>query len=615
MSKKYAYNKVADVFLNADRCAHLSAFATSQVGQRVVVVSTPGHGCSTFRDYYNGLTIALGKDFYRAIHSLPHTLDAVDLKAVYKDMAYEYLGVYYHEFFHLLYTDIDYATRQIYNLDRDIQGYVHDILNVLEDVTIEYSGSVSYPSSKLYVDKLSTIHFQEKAVEYMNDLLNSEPESINTFISFLLFYARGYDVSKFPRYELFENNKDFIKWGMFKCINTTVSKLRHNRQIAFAINICKLLAGEEVNKKDIDEGNIDTGSHPKVPGGTSSGAGKLKSILTPTNSTETESHYNNMKTTPIESEEIPEHDEYKEYKATRGNGMELPTSTTITDLTTEGIKSIANDDPVTQYTHIVERLDRYVDTRVNKPTYMDVRNKHKSIIDSVTSTIRKMRSHYGRITSNGQTSGTLHVPSYLNKKGTNKVFTKKTVPAAEADLVVAILVDNSGSMSGRKSKLAGEACISFSEALNSLNIPFAVYGFTEGRSCITIVLKDYHDLFEKTKYNLTLFTDNIQNRECYTFGGNIDEVNLRYVRDQLKKQPQADKVCIVISDGATCGDWKDLSNVASGMQKEGISVLGIGIYDDNVSKIYKNHIILRTQQDLEGLPAFLNKYLVKQLYK
>ena len=100
-----------------------------------------------------------------------------------------------------------------------------------------------------------------------------------------------------------------------------------------------------------------------------------------------------------------------------------------------------------------------------------------------------------------------------------------------------------------------------------------------------------------------------------TFGGNIDEVNLRYVRDQLKKQPQADKVCIVISDGATCGDWKDLSNVASGMQKEGISVLGIGIYDDNVSKIYKNHIILRTQQDLEGLPAFLNKYLVKQLYK
>jgi hypothetical protein len=68
---------------------------------------------------------------------------------------------------------------------------------------------------------------------------------------------------------------------------------------------------------------------------------------------------------------------------------------------------------------------------------------------------------------------------------------------------------------------------------------------------------------------------------------------------------------IVISDGATCGDWKELKRVADDMERRGIRVLGIGIFDRNVEKIYKNHIILKEQKDLEALPAFLNQYLIK----
>ena len=57
-----------------------------------------------------------------------------------------------------------------------------------------------------------------------------------------------------------------------------------------------------------------------------------------------------------------------------------------------------------------------------------------------------------------------------------------------------------------------------------------------------------------------------------------------------------DKVLIVISDGATCGSWKDLQITAENIEARGVTMLGIGIFDDNVRRIYKNHVILREQR-------------------
>jgi hypothetical protein len=74
-------------------------------------------------------------------------------------------------------------------------------------------------------------------------------------------------------------------------------------------------------------------------------------------------------------------------------------------------------------------------------------------------------------------------------------------------------------------------------------------------------------------------------------------------------------MCIVISDGATCGSWQDLRKVAQNMEASGILMLGIGIYDKNVEKIYDNHIVLKDSNDLEQLAGFLNRYLVRHVFK
>jgi cobalamin biosynthesis protein CobT len=114
---------------------------------------------------------------------------------------------------------------------------------------------------------------------------------------------------------------------------------------------------------------------------------------------------------------------------------------------------------------------------------------------------------------------------------------------------------------------------------------------------------------------MTLLTEQFNCDKLCTFSGNIDEVNLRYVRDILNKQPQKDKMCIVISDGATCGDWKILRQVAKNMEDSGILMLGVGIFDKNVETIYDNHIVLKETKDLEQLASFLNKYLVRHVFK
>jgi cobalamin biosynthesis protein CobT len=119
----------------------------------------------------------------------------------------------------------------------------------------------------------------------------------------------------------------------------------------------------------------------------------------------------------------------------------------------------------------------------------------------------------------------------------------------------------------------------------------------------------------KETYMQCRITEQFSCDKLNTFCGNIDEVNLRYVRDVLNKQHQKDKMCIVISDGATCGDWRDLRKVAENMEASGILMLGIGIFDNNVTKIYNNHIVLKESKDLEQLASFLNRYLVRHVFK
>ena len=619
--KEYSLEKVINAILSLKTLHKMSLYSTSQVGKDTKVVAGDTETCFSQDTYYSrGPVVTLGTKFYAsAFEDAPKTISVVDLKDKYRHIAKCYYGVFYHEMFHLLYTSFGAIRDLLSGCDYNFQQFAHQVSNILEDVTIETTGAIHYPKCKPFLEELSKIFSQASQLNNLKGAITSEPEGASTLLAYLLLYARGVDLSSIPEYKLWEDNKEFIKWGVYKCVYTPEARTRAKRQIAFALQLAKLLNNEEFDKDSIenpDLSDIQNQSSGKGGDGGTSGQGAevLKSLKGLTNTATSGTHSNNPQDTASEGEIK---DIEKEIKATRDGEGESDPSNRLDispDLTQAGISMLANDEPVFKTGHWAEDLSKHYDSRELLPKYNKVVKAHEKEISSVVAQIKKMKATNNNAWQHYKMSGKLDM-STIYKKNNYKIFKKANAPKEEADLAFEILVDNSGSMRGNKAKLAGQALIIFCEALNRLQIPFSVDCFTEAHEAITISLKHYHELYDKTKTNMCLISEQVDVDALSTWYGNIDEINLQYVANELMEQPQKDKVLIVISDGATCGDWRTLKKVAENIEKQNVLVLGIGIYDHNVENIYSKHTVVSNQEDLEQLGTFLNKYLVKLIFK
>ena len=617
MPKTVPIEKLVNVALSLKQLNKLSNYATARAGKDVRVLSDPSYNCYSQHDYWSGLVITLGREFYQKTFNDNNPVPYSEVKTKYVRVASIMFGAYYHELFHVLYTPFQYCQQITSSCKPEFRSFAHQVSNILEDITIEGTGMNRYPYSIQYVELLAECFRQPSQIEMVTKAITDEPTNPGTMLAYLLHFCRETDMSQFPEYKLWNDNKEFIEWGAYKCINTIDPYLRTRRQMAFALELCKILDMKEPSKDNLE--NPDTESISNEANSTSiqssSGSMGSRAVEPMKNLTNTASSGPRSSTNPQDTDEdIKAPSQLKEQKASRGGSEGAGEDPANADLTKAGITMLANDDPVSNYSHYADRLNKYVKTTQYLPEYNKVVREYDKQIRNVVAIIRKMLSQNNAGWSKFKMKGQFDV-STTYKKDNYKFFKKKNAPAPTADLVFEILVDNSGSMHGSKAKLAGKALIIFCEALDRLHIPFSVDVFTEGRSAITISLKDYNETYAKTKTNMTLFTQQFDVDKLCTWSGNIDEINLQYVSYDLLQRKEADKVLLVISDGATCGSWKTLKQVASNIEKQNVTVLGIGIFDNNVENIYSKHIVLREQKDLEGLGAFLNKYLIGKIFK
>lgn len=614
--KDIPISKFVNAALSLKQLKTMSNFATAKAGKDVRVLSHPDPTCYSYDDYYTGFNIKLGRTFYQETFHDRDNVPVVDIKTKYHRVASILYGAYYHELFHILYTPFRYAQERTRNCPSFFREFAHKVSNILEDITIEETGIMRFSYCEPYLLTLRECFTFPEQLQVVSKSLASEPDSPGTMLAYLLHYCRGTDMSQFPSYKLWEDNKEFIEWGIYKCINTIDPFLRTRRQLAFALELYKILDMQEPSKDNMEnpDGDEMSKQSQSLTNKGSNSSPALSSMNKLSDVTSQGPLYSRTK--PQETEEdIKSSDELKEVKAQRGSG-EVPTGDTPVnaDLTKDGITMMANDDPVSRYSHFAEKLNKYIKTDQFLPEYNKIVHDYETQIRQVVAIIRKMNATNNASWNHYKMSGKLDSSTFY-KKDNYKIFKKKNAPAPAADLVFEILVDNSGSMHGRKAKLAGNALIIFCEALNRLHIPFSVDVFTEGNAAVTINLKDYNESYDKKKTNMTLFTEQFDCHPLATWCGNIDEINLQYVSQELLDRREKDKVIIVISDGATCGSWRDLKQTTENIENRGVTILGIGIFDENVKDIYKNHVILKDQKDLEMLGAFLNKYLIGKIFK
>ena len=191
-------------------------------------------------------------------------------------------------------------------------------------------------------------------------------------------------------------------------------------------------------------------------------------------------------------------------------------------------------------------------------------------------------------------TGSLHKLLSGNTEASTRVFRKRIV-SDTLDTAVTLLVDCSGSMSGKKYEMACAGAGAMAEALKPLNIAFNVLGFTNSEG------NDYPLIWVFNDFGERVSTPDLVKRFAVASGclwENTDGDALAYASYVLGMRPEQRKVLLVLSDGSPAGrdSHGDITaytaRVVKDIEASGVDIYGIGIRDDNVSLFYKKHEVV-----------------------
>ena len=194
-----------------------------------------------------------------------------------------------------------------------------------------------------------------------------------------------------------------------------------------------------------------------------------------------------------------------------------------------------------------------------------------------------------------------------------KVFQKKKLPEQTLDAAVAILVDQSGSMSGSKIATARTMALVMQGIATKLKMPSGIYGHCcRGNRNGSIVTEFYvyQDFSQKADPSRIM---GMQSGGC-----NRDGYALRFAADRLQKRPEKTKILFFVCDGQPASDdgydgevaKADLQSIHRQLRREGI-VLVVAAIDENkeeIKEIYGDAFLNITHLNL--LPQILPKKLM-----
>lgn len=194
-----------------------------------------------------------------------------------------------------------------------------------------------------------------------------------------------------------------------------------------------------------------------------------------------------------------------------------------------------------------------------------------------------------------------------------RYFSDTKLPQDLPDMAVAVLVDQSGSMSGNRMNAAMKATMLLYDYAERVHVPVAVYG---------------HNVTVRGRVNLFVYSDFLKGdkRDAYrlaklsTGGRNRDGAALEVVAGMLDKRPEKTKLLIIISDGkpndAEYGGnsaAKDIAQIVAKNRRRGIEIIAAAIGDDKpcLKEIYGDGFLDIT--DLSTFPKAMVKLVKKRL--
>ena len=193
-----------------------------------------------------------------------------------------------------------------------------------------------------------------------------------------------------------------------------------------------------------------------------------------------------------------------------------------------------------------------------------------------------------------------------------RLFYKLKLPNDRTDIAVAVLNDESGSMSSsNRITYARSASIILHDFCRGLGIPVAIYGHTEFDDVELYAYAEFDSIDNKDHYRLM---------DMSARSGNRDGAALRYVAERLMTRPEAIKLLIVISDGQPAAEnyygteaEADLRGIKKEYSARGIQMFAAAIGSDkpNIQRIYGDGFLDIT--NLEKLPVNLGRLIIQKV--
>ena len=195
-----------------------------------------------------------------------------------------------------------------------------------------------------------------------------------------------------------------------------------------------------------------------------------------------------------------------------------------------------------------------------------------------------------------------------------KYFQNKKLPTNSPTLSICVLIDESGSMGGKKIEYAKIMALVVYLFCQELGIRLKVIGHSS--SCETVELTTYTEYdggFDKNDiYRLTQISAKCSNRDGYA---------LKYCEESLKKETSDVKLLFVISDGAPAASgyhggiaYLDIENVVKDSSRHHIDVIAAAIDEDkqDIKNIYGEDKFLDIT-NLDDLPKIITNCIKKYL--
>ena len=250
------------------------------------------------------------------------------------------------------------------------------------------------------------------------------------------------------------------------------------------------------------------------------------------------------------------------------------------------------------------------------PSYMEAYQKVAPPLLLISKRLQKQVSQILKDYREGGKLDNLPMGKRINVRNAvrndGRLFYKLKLPNDRTDIAVAILNDESGSMSGsNRITHARSASIILHDFCKGLDIPVAVYGHTEYRDVELYAYAEFDSIDNKDQYRLM---------DMSARSGNRDGAALRYAAERLLTRPEAIRLLIVISDGQPAADnyygteaEADLRGIKKEYTARGIEMFAAAIGSDkpNIQRIYGDGFLDIT--NLEKLPVNLGRLIIQKV--